>query len=351
MKKLLLLLLFLVFVPFAAISAYGFWWVHAPASGSPDEVIVEIPKGATLGKIAHTLEKNGVLQDARAFRYYVQFEKKQNKLRAGEFRLRRDLTPAQLLDTLVKGEVLLHKITVPEGLNAKDIAKVVGASGLATEETFLAVTEDATLARELGLAADRLEGYLYPDTYSFEKGVGARGIATAMVRRFQEVWTDDLKAKAAAFGLTTHQAVTLASIVEKETGDPSERPIIAGVFHNRMKKGMRLESDPTIIYGIKNYDGNIRRKDIRDPANVYNTYVIKGLPPGPIASPGGDALRAVAVPNSHSYYYFVAKGSGAGGSHHFSATYDEHLKNVRKYQLRPHAKATAPNAPNVASTP
>ena len=352
MRKLLLVLLFVIVVPAGAVAGYAFWWANTPASSSPDEVIVEIPKGAGLGQIANVLERNGVLRDARAFRYYVQLVKKQKKLRAGEFRLRKDLTPSQLLETLVRGEVVLHRITVPEGYAEKEIAKVVAASGLATEADFLAVANDAAFARQVGIPADRLEGYLFPDTYAFAKGVGAREIATAMVRRFQEVWNDDLKARAATFGLTTHQAVTFASIVEKETGDPSERPIIAGVFHNRLKKGMKLESDPTIIYGIKDYDGNIRKKDIRDPANVYNTYVIKGLPPGPIASPGAEALRAVAYPAQHSYYFFVAKGAGSG-SHHFSATYEEHTQMVRKYLLRPRSKAQTdrPGAPNVASTP
>lgn len=351
MRKLLLVLLFVIVVPAGAVAGYAFWWANTPASSSPDEVVVEIPKGAGLVKIASLLEKNGVLHDARAFRYYVQFVNKQDKLRAGEFRLRKDLTPSQLLHTLVRGDVVLHRITVPEGYAAKEIAKVVGVSGLASESEFFAIANDPAFARELGIPADRLEGYLFPDTYSFAKGVGAREIATAMVRRFQAVWNDELKSRAATFGLTTHQAVTFASIVEKETGDPSERPIIAGVFHNRLKKGMRLESDPTIIYGIKNYDGNIRKKDIRDPANVYNTYVIKGLPPGPIASPGAEALRAVAYPAQHSYYYFVAKGAGSG-SHHFSATYEEHAAMVRKYLLRRRSKAqTDTVAPNVAATP
>lgn len=343
MKRILLFLFLLVFLAAAGAGGYSFWWVNKPASGSPDEVIVEIPKGAGLSRIAVLLEQNGVLSGSRQFRYYVRALQKQNRLRAGEFRLRKDLTPAQLLDTLLNGEVVLHKVTVPEGLRAKEIATLVQAAGLATEAEFDAVVNDRAFAQELGIPAPTLEGYLFPDTYAFEKNAGAKGVATAMVRRFQAVWTDDLEARAAGFGLTTHQAVTLASIVEKETGDPSERPIIAGVFHNRLKKGMRLESDPTIIYGMVamgTYDGNIRKKDIRDPANLYSTYVIKGLPPGPIASPGADALRAVAYPSTHDYLFFVAKGAGSG-SHHFSSTLEEHERNVTKYQRRPRAKSGA----------
>jgi len=333
MKRLLLLLLLLGFLGAAGAGGYAFWWSHAAASSSPDEVIVEIPKGAGLSKIAVLLEKNGVLNGARQFRYYVRLQQKQNKLRAGEFRLRKDLTPSQLLDTLLTGEIVLHRMTVPEGLRAKEIAQLVQAAGLATEAEFLAIVLDPAFTRALGIPADTLEGYLYPDTYAFEKGAGANGVAAAMVKRFQEVWTDDLKARAAGFGLTSHQAVTLASIVEKETGDPSERPVIAGVFYNRLKKGMRLQTDPTVIYGIKNYDGDIRKRDLLDATNLYNTYVIKGLPPGPIASPGAEALRAVAYPSTHSYFYFVAKGEGSG-SHFFAPTLEEHERNVKKYLLQ-----------------
>lgn len=330
MKRLLLFLFLIGFLGAAGAGGYAFWWSHAAASSSPEEVIVEIPRGAGLAKIAVLLEKNGVLKGSREFRYFVRFQQKQNKLRAGEFRLRKDLTPSQLLDTLLTGEVVLHRVTVPEGLRAKEIAVLVQAAGLATEAEFHAVVFDPAFASANGVPADSLEGYLYPDTYAFEKGAGANGVALAMVKRFQEVWTEDLKARAAALGLTTHQAVTLASIVEKETGDPSERAIIAGVFYNRLKKGMRLETDPTVIYGIKNYDGNIRKKDLQDPSNLYNTYKIKGLPPGPIASAGADALRAVAYPSAHAYLYFVAKGPGSGG-HHFAPTLEEHNRNVKKY--------------------
>lgn len=330
MKRLLLVVFLIGFLGAAGAGGYAFWWSNSAASSSPEEVIVEIPRGAGLSKIAALLEKNGVVSGSREFRYFVRLKQKQNKLRAGEFRLRKNLTPVQLLDALLYGEVVLHRVTVPEGLRAKEIAALVQAAGLATEAEFMAIVSDAAFARGLGIPADSLEGYLFPDTYSFEKGAGANGVATAMVRRFQAVWTEDLKARAAGFGLTTHQAITLASIVEKETGDPSERAVIAGVFYNRLKKGMRLQTDPTVIYGIKDYDGNIRKRDLLDASNIYNTYVIKGLPPGPIASPGADALKSVAYPSTHGYYYFVAKGEGSG-SHHFAPTLEEHERNVQKY--------------------
>lgn len=339
MKKLLFFLILLVVLAAGAAGGAAAWFVYTPASGSANEVVVEIPKGASSGQIAALLARNGIVRDARAFKLYVRARKAGGGLRAGEFLFRQDLTPAQVLDTLLHGEVVLHKITVPEGFSAKEIAKVVGASGLGVESEFLALTEDAAFAKSLGVPAPRLEGYLYPDTYSFAKNVGARGIATAMVARYKQAFTPDLQSAAAARGLTEHQAVTLASIVEKETGDPSERGIIAGLYYNRLKIGMKLEADPTIIYGMEmmgTYRGNIRRADIRDPKNQYSTYVIKGLPPGPIASPGGDALRAVAYPTSHDWLFFVA--TGARGAHVFSKTYEEHVRAVKKYQLRQRAQ-------------
>lgn len=331
MKRIAVVLLLLVIVGAGGAAGAAWWFVNTPVSSSTAEVIVDIPKGAGSHAIAEQLVEQGLVRNAVAFRYYVKFRKAGSALRAGEFRFRRDLTPSQVLETILKGDVVLHKITVPEGLAAKDISTLVEASGLGSGAEFLRLTDDAVFARSLGVPADRLEGYLYPDTYAFEKGAGARTIAATMVKHFQQVWTPEIAAKAKALGLDEHRAVTLASIVEKETGVPEERAIIAGVFYNRLTKGMKLESDPTIIYGMKEYRGNIHKADIHDPANVYNTYVIKGLPPGPIASPGGDALRAVAEPAKHDWIFFVANGEGR---HVFAATLQEHVRNVERYQLR-----------------
>ena len=344
MKKLVLFLLVVGLLGAGGAGAYGWMFVNTPSSDSTEEVLVDIPKGSSLSRIAVLMEQNGLVRDAQLFRWYVRLRDDQGGLRAGEFRLRKNLTPQELLETLLKGEVVLHKLTVPEGLTAREIGALVDASGLGKGSEFEQLANDPVFARGLGVAADRLEGYLFPDTYNFVKNVGARGIAEAMVRRFQEVWTADLQARAKTHGLDAHQAVILASIVEKETGDAAERGIIAGVFYNRLKKGMKLETDPTIIYGMMmmgTYKGNIRKSDIHDPKNVWNTYVIKGLPPGPIANPGGDALRAVAYPNTHDWLFFVAKGPGSR-EHVFTSTYQEHLAAVKKYQLRPHRVANGP---------
>jgi len=327
-------LLMAVVLAGAAASGVGLWFINTPASSSPEEVVVDVPKGAGLRNVAALLEKDGVIGSARLFTLYARLTGKTGATRAGEFRFRRNLTPHQVLEILVKGEVVLHKLTVPEGLTAKDIAALVGADGIGDPDEFSKLVDDAEFVHSLGLPANRLEGYLFPDTYEFARGAGARKVAEEMVRRFKVAWTPEIAAATLANGLSEHQAVTLASIVEKETGDPTERPIIAGVFYNRLKKKMRLDSDPTIIYGMKDYDGDIRKKDIHDPSNLYNTYVIKGLPPGPIASPGAEALHAVAYPGLHSYLYFVACGEER--KHLFSASYAEHDKNVDRCQRHRH---------------
>jgi UPF0755 protein len=192
------------------------------------------------------------------------------------------------------------------------------------------VVRDAAFIRELGLPGPTLEGYLFPETYRFPRRPDPREVARAMVDQFFAAW-NPLAAAASKRGLSMHEVVTLASIVEKETGAPQERPLIASVFANRLARRMRLESDPTVIYGIAGFDGNLRRRDLDDVHNPYNTYQIKGLPPGPIASPGAAALRAVVEPADSAYLYFVSQNDG---SHVFSRTYREHLKAVDRYQRR-----------------
>ncbi len=189
---------------------------------------------------------------------------------------------------------------------------------------------DASLAKGNGINADTFEGYLFPDTYHFPGDVQAEKIIQAMVKRFHAVFTPEWRTRAETLGFTVHQAVILASIVEKETGDPSERPVISSVFHNRLKRNMRLESDPTVIYGIKNFNGNITRKDLKRKT-PYNTYRIKGLPAGPISNPGKESIRAVLYPANTRFLYFVSKKNG---THAFSTNLADHNRAVRQYQLR-----------------
>jgi UPF0755 protein len=203
-------------------------------------------------------------------------------------------------------------------------------AGLMSQEAFMHAALDPELVKALGLKGNTFEGYLFPETYHFPKGVSPREVIDKMVAHFRSVFTPTWIDRAQAIGMTTHEVVTLGSIVEKETATPEERPLIAAVFLNRLKRDMRLESDPTVIYGMKDFDGNLTRKDLEIPT-PYNTYQIKGLPQSPIANPGRASIAAVLYPSEEPHLYFVSKNDG---SHHFSRTLSEHNEMVRRYQLR-----------------
>ncbi|MBW2471547.1 MAG: endolytic transglycosylase MltG [Deltaproteobacteria bacterium] len=210
------------------------------------------------------------------------------------------------------------------------IADLVAGAGFAQNSDFITAATDAELARKNGISAETFEGYLFPETYFFPTKVSSETIASTMVKRFWKVFNSAWKERAEQLGFSIHQIVTLASIIEKETGAPFERPVISSVFHNRLKKRMRLESDPTVIYGLKNFDGNLKRIHLETPT-PYNTYKIKGLPAGPIANPGTKSLEAALYPDDTKYIYFVSKKNK---THHFSTNLKDHNAAVRKYQLR-----------------
>ncbi len=245
--------------------------------------------------------------------------------KAGYYRFTGEVSLRKVVEDIAAGRVFMVDVTFPEGYTARQMASVLESAGVVSAREFMALASSAEGAKKFGLPGPTMEGFLFPDTYRFAPGLPPEKVAGALVARFREV--------ARSSGLEGRgdllKLVTLASIVEKETGKGSERPLIASVFYNRLKKGMRLESDPTIIYGMDGFDGNIRKKDIR-AYSPYNTYVISGLPPGPIANPGRESLKAVLNPAQSGYLYFVAKGDG---SHHFSSTLTEHNNAVRRYQL------------------
>ena len=299
-----------------------------PASNVPKEIEVDIPQGASADKISEILENAGVIKSAKAFRYLVKFRKAGPRLKAGEQVLDANLSADEIIKALVQGRFKMYPVTIPEGLTMKEIASLMAAKGKADANEFLALCHDKEFIKTLDIGnEDSLEGYLFPETYNFRKTVTAREIIKAMVARFHQVWKK-YAIKAQVNPLSRHQIITLASIVEKETGAAEERPMIAKVFLNRLEKGMRLETDPTVIYGIQNFNGNLTRKDLKTE-HPYNTYVIAGLPPGPIANPGEASIRAVLEPANVDYLYFVSKNDG---THHFSKTLKEHNRAVNKYQ-------------------
>jgi UPF0755 protein len=302
----------------------------APVASDAPEVLFTVEPGASLARVARDLASAGLVRDARAVEWLARFRGLSVSLRAGEYRLSASLTPAEILEAMSEGRVATYPLIVPEGFSAAQIGARLAAAGLAEADAFAAAVEDPRLAAALGVPATRLEGYLFPETYQLPRGLSAAQLAEVMVRQFQRVWAE-LSPSGEPQALSLHEVVTLASIVEKETGVPSERPLIASVFLNRLARRMRLESDPTVIYGIHAFDGNLRRRHLEDEANPYNTYRITGLPPGPIASPGRASLAAVLDPEASEFLYFVSRNDG---SHVFAKSYRDHVNNVNHFQRR-----------------
>jgi UPF0755 protein len=288
-----------------------------------------IQKGMNLREISGMLEEQGFIRSSLAFILRTKYNGYGRMIRAGEYNLNPSMTPERIMEMIIKGEVVAYNVTIPEGYTIEQIAGVLSTYGLIGKEQFLKYMNQDGIERVYGLNGPGLEGYLYPDTYRFTRGLTAKAIVDTMIRRFREM-TASFNDRIKESRMSLHEVVTLASIVEKETGDPDERPLIASVFFNRLKKAMRLDSDPTVIYGIKDFSGNITKNDL-STNNPYNTYVIKGLPPGPIANPGIDSIRAVLYPAETDFLYFVSKNNG---SHQFSKNLAEHNRAVRIYQKK-----------------
>lgn len=298
-----------------------------PAKKGGKNQLVIVKEGLSLKEVAVELDRKKIITSKALFELWAELLGYSRKIKAGEYELGSHMAPKRILEKLAKGQVITYPVTIPEGFTAEQIAQLLHEGGLINKEKFLSLISDPSLLRQYGISAPSLEGYLYPETYHFARGISARSTIDAMVGRFWQV-VNPLKERMDKVGMKLQEVITLASIVEKETGLAEERSTIASVFLNRLKKGMRLESDPTVIYGIKDFDGNLTRKDL-NKATPYNTYVIRGLPPGPIANPGLEAIRAVLYPGKTDYLYFVSKNDG---SHHFSRTLSEHNKAVQIYQ-------------------
>ena len=307
-----------------------FRYAKIPATTDQREKVFLVHPGQDFKTTSSRLYKIGVINNLVKFRLLGRIKGYDKRIKAGEYLLFSSMSPNEILEKMVNGKVRLYKLTIPEGYNIRQIAFIVAQAGLVTEEFFLEAATDSSMVHEMGIDANSFEGYLFPDTYFFPKGVTSKKIIAAMLNRFWSIFTQEWKKQAQILGFSIHQVLTLASIIEKETGDHSERPIISSVFHNRLKKRMRLDSDPTVIYGIKDFDGNITRKHLSTPT-PYNTYRIKGLPPGPIASPGFKSIEAALYPADTHFLFFVSKKDT---THEFSTNIKDHNRAVRKYQLR-----------------
>lgn len=299
---------------------------------SEEEVFFTIAPGATSRAIARELDRAGVVEDERLFVAALRWRDASGRLQAGEYRFSEPLSTFEVIDRLVAGDVFYRAVTIPEGLTLRETAQHLEDRGVGDARAFEEAFTRGELIAELDGEAQELEGYLFPETYRFKRNPEPLEVASAMVARFMAVFDDVRRERARELGLSVREAVTLASVVEKESALDDERVLIASVFWNRLERGMPLQSDPTIIYALKredDFDGNLRRAHLKMDS-PYNTYVVAGLPPGPIASPGRGAIDAVLYPADTSYLFFVSKNDG---SHHFSSTHREHTAAVRKYQV------------------
>ncbi len=299
-----------------------------PFQRGVSERIVEVRKGAGLLEISQFLQEERIIWRWEIFSLMALFRGASRSLQAGEYRLSASLSPSQILGILRRGDVVLHSFTVPEGFTLAEVARAAEQAGLASYQEITALSQDTDLLAELDLKAQSLEGYLFPETYSFAKGISARTLIREMVETFRARFTEEMQAQGRTLGLSPHEALTLASIIERETYLDEERPLISAVYHNRLQQGVRLQGDPTVLYALGRTAGPLTKEDLR-VNSPYNTYRHHGLPPGPIASPGLASLKAAVNPAPVDYLYFVARGDGG---HEFSKTLEEHVKAVRRYR-------------------
>jgi UPF0755 protein len=313
-----------------------------PAGGSlPTQIRVE--QGDSLTTVVRKLRDQKIISNGLFFSLWARLNGADKKIHQGLYRFEPNVTPREVLDRLVSGKGIFQTVTIPEGLTVKEIAALLEKMQIANKEKFLVAAADPNLLAGLGLQDKGMEGYLFPSTYNFVPETPERDILLTMAEQFRKVLQPLLDQRDGASGLTTHEILILASIIEKETGVEAERPLISAVFHNRLKHQMPLQSDPTVIYGLKDFNGNLTRKDLNDP-NSYNTYRITALPPGPICNPSLSSIRAALHPAEVPYLYFVSKNDG---THLFSETIEAHNHAVKTYQPvrepQPRAKSVARN--------
>jgi UPF0755 protein len=337
MARLITLLLFITTITAAALGARLTFFAFSPAhTGAPADTI-EIHKGQSNGEITRALLNKNIITDVRMFNWLGRATRNWRRIKAGEYQVSGAMTPLEIFSTITSGLSIVHPVTVREGENMYEIASDLESKKLANKDNFIALCKNPQFIHTMGLSADAktLEGYLYPDTYNFNKTLTAQDMAVQMVRHANQVWTQKDDLAAANLGMTRSQIITLASIIEKETGSPQDRPMISSVLHNRLKKKMRLQSDPTTIYGMwDHYAGKIHKSDL-SAANTYNTYYVPGLPEGPISNPGRESIDAALNPAQSDYLFFVSHNDGTT---EFTRSLEDHNKAVRKFQLDPKAR-------------
>jgi len=311
-----------------------YWFLFVPPSKTALAKLIFVKKGTHLKKVSEILKQEGVIKNSHFFILLTTILGKKAKIKAGEYEFHTQMLPLEVLDALVKGQVKHHLVTIPEGYTLSQIAQLLEDLNLVDKKGFLQKASSSAFINALGLsqfAGPNLEGYLFPETYHLFREMDSEEVIQMMVYQFKKVFGPDLVNRASELGISEKEVVILASIIEKETPLPEEKPLISAVFHNRLKRKIPLQSDPTVIYGIKNFNGNLTKEHLMRPT-PYNTYLIAGLPPTPICNPGKDSLLAAVRPAPVPYLYFVSKNDG---SHFFSSDIEEHNRAVWKYQKYP----------------
>ena len=321
----------LLFILLSALLALGFALaaLYVPPLKKAQKIEIKVERGEPFSSVVNKLKEKGALPNDKLFSLWARLWKLDKKIHWGFYRFDLPLAPAAIIDQMVLGKGLFYRVTIPEGLTLREVTDLLWASGIGDRERLRAEAANPGLLWQLGFEETGIEGYLFPDTYYFPPSATEREVLTAMVEQFRTVFEPMVRQKAP--DLTPHEIVILASIIEKETGDEIERPLVSAVFHNRLKMKMPLQSDPTVIYGVQPPANNITRKDLKS-RSPYNTYRVKGLPPGPICNPGLSSLRAALFPADVPYFYFVSKNDG---SHLFSVDLADHNRAVKVYQAGP----------------
>ena len=320
-------LLLLLFITWFSLEFYR------PMETPPNTIVFEVEKGQTAKEIALNLKKNGIIKKTWPFLAGYRIFFSAQSLKAGEYAIAIPDSPKNILHVLSEGSVYLHSITIPEGLIIQEIAGLLDSEDFAAKQDFLQDVAETSIISSLDKDAPNLEGYLFPETYRFSKGTSSEEIVAAMVFQFTKVFSQEWIERAAELEMSIRDIVTLASLIEKETSLRKEKKTISAVFHNRLRIGMKLDCDPTIIYILKlegRFKDRLRTRDLKYDS-PFNTYLYSGLPPGPIANPGRGSLEAALYPTDEKFLYFVSKNDG---SHHFSQTFREHQNAVNKYQRR-----------------
>lgn len=328
--KYLFTTLLLVLVSFLLFGIFLSAHIFIAASRPPEIIEFRVEQGEPFSSVVRKLREHKIIYNERMFSFWARLSGADKRIQRGLYRFELPLAPQEVLKRMVGGKGLFHRVTIPEGLTVKEIAELLAKMAIVDKERFLTEAANPELLSVLGLKDKSIEGYLFPNTYQFTPLAAEKEIILAMADQFRKAVEPLIHGENGQRRLTSHEILTLASIIEKETGVESERPLISAVFHNRLKLNMPLQSDPTVIYGIRDFNGNLTRKDLQHPS-PYNTYRIPSLPPGPICNPGLSSIKAALQPAAVPYLYFVSKNDG---THLFSKNLETHNRAVKAYQPR-----------------